>query len=62
MKTYRLAKLEKDLELVEMEIRLAIKAKTIKQKDAFLFHIAGILGMDVEDLNVSTIPKGLKRR
>jgi len=50
MKTYRLAKLEKDLEMVEIEIRLAIKAETINQKDAFLFHMAGILGMDVEDL------------
>jgi len=50
MKTYHLAKLEKDLELIEIEIRLAIKAETINQKDAFLFHMAGILDIDVEDL------------
>lgn len=49
MKTYNLARLEKDLEIIELTIRLAIKAETINKKDDFLFHMAKVLNIDVED-------------
>ena len=50
MKRYYLAKLERDLEIAEKYLRMAIEATGTNEKDKFLFLLAQTLDIDVEDL------------